>query len=118
MIGTIFIDRAVFDVFIGCRPEEHEYRQVLLVSVEIDIDTSTSSKSDEVTDTVCYAGLHGKIKDLVESKKFHIVEHVAEKIFDICFSYSLVLKANICIAKPNALEDVGSVGVKMMRNKV
>jgi dihydroneopterin aldolase len=117
MIGTIFIDQAIFYAFIGCKPEEHEQRQVLLVSIEIDVDVSISSKSDEIMDTVCYAELHKQIKTLIDTEKFHIVEHVAEKILNICFSYNQVLQANICIAKPNALDDVKSVGVKMQRKR-
>jgi FolB domain-containing protein len=117
MIGTLFIKQAAFQVFIGCKPEEHQHKQLLLVSIDMDVDVSSASMSDDIDDTVCYAKIHKQIQELMESKKFHIVEHVAEKVLDICFSYHQVLQAKVQIDKPDALDKVQSVGIKMQRKR-
>ena len=50
-------------------------------------------KTDQLSDTVCYAGIVEHVQHLVQNKRFNLIEHLAGCIHDaIC---TLVTKSNI-----------------------
>lgn len=67
---------------LGCTAEERATLQEVRASIEIRFSqTPKACESDSLEDTVCYAALCTKIKEVVDSKSFHTVEHLAQEIY-------------------------------------
>ena len=106
---------------IGIHPHEKINKQNIIVSVDLSIeDNAVSSPSDvpqKISDVVCYENITNLISDLVELKHIDLVEQLAEEIAQLCLNLPRVTLARVKVAKPDAIETAGSVGVTIERFK-
>ena len=106
---------------IGIHPHEKINRQNIIVSVDLSIeDNAVSSPGDvpqQISDVVCYEHITNLISDLVEFKHIDLVEQLAEEIAQLCLNLPRVTLARVKVAKPDAIETAGSVGVTIERFK-
>ena len=52
--------------------------------MELGLDTRRAAKSDDLTDTVDYAGLADRVVALVEGEPVNLIETLAERIAAMC----------------------------------
>lgn len=64
----------------GCRADEREAGVHLDVDVEVRTDLRPASATDSVDDTIDYARLIERCRQVVEEQSHHLVETVAERI--------------------------------------
>lgn len=106
---------------IGIHPHEKKDKQNIIVSVDLSIeDNAASSPSDvpqHISDVVCYENITNLISDLVRDKHIDLVEQLAEDIAQHCLNLPRVTLARVKVAKPDAIESAGSVGVTIERFK-
>ena len=106
---------------IGIHPNEKINKQNIIVSVDLSIeDNVVSSPGDvpqQISDVVCYENITNLISDLVELKHIDLVEQLAEEIAQLCLNLPRVTLARVKVAKPDAIETAGSVGVTIERFK-
>ena len=106
---------------IGIHPNEKINKQIIIVSVDLSIeDNAVSSPGDvpqQISDVVCYENITNLISDLVELKHIDLVEQLAEEIAQLCLNLPRVTLARVKVAKPDAIETAGSVGVTIERFK-
>ena len=84
----------------GCLPAELELGQWFEVDIEVSLDLSNAGKSDDLMETLNYAELYNRIKEVIEGPSFALIEALASKVLDVCFAFSQVEKAKVLLKKP------------------
>ena len=87
----------------GVLSEETTLGQKFFIDIELLVDLKKAGKSDHVKDTVHYGEAYNIIKNIVEEKRFKLIEALAEDIADtILKTFSLVKEIDVTIKKPEA----------------
>ena len=86
--------------FHGVFPEERLNGQRFVVDVELGLHVETHS--DELSDTVDYAGIADLIRAEIEGEPCRLIETLAGRIADRCLSNSLVQQVRVTVHKPQA----------------
>ena len=87
------------------------------MSIEDNAGSSLGDVPQQISDVVCYENITNLISDLVELKHIDLVEQLAEEIAQLCLNLPRVTLARVKVAKPDAIETAGSVGVTIERFK-
>lgn len=87
----------------GVLPEENSLGQKFFVDIDMYVDLKSAGASDDVADTVNYAEVYNIVKDIVENRRFKLIEALAENIADhIIKEFPVVKEIVINIRKPEA----------------
>jgi len=65
---------------LGVTAAEREVGQRYLVDVELTLDLRRAATSDSITDTVNYAAVYDTVVEIGESRRYRIIEPLAEEI--------------------------------------
>ena len=117
MLGEIIIDELNVSAIIGCMDSERTTKQPLTISLAIQYNMQEASATDDITKALNYAQLSEEIKTYVENSNHYILESLAQKIFDIIFSFSQSQKASLFIYKPEAISYTKRVGLKLFKER-
>jgi dihydroneopterin aldolase len=103
----------------GVLPSERANGQPFLVDVDLGLDTRRAAKSDDLSDTVDYAGLADRVVALVEGEPVNLIETLAERIAAMCLEDAMVEQVQITVHKPEAPVTVAfeDVSVTIMRSR-
>ena len=103
----------------GVLPSERANGQPFLIDVDLGLDTRRAAKSDDLTDTVDYAGLADRVVALVEGEPVNLIETLAERIAAMCLEADRVEQVQITVHKPEAPVSVAfeDVSVTIMRSR-
>lgn len=89
--------------YIGVLEEENKLGQKFILDIELNLALEKAGKTDDVNDTVSYAEVYEVVKEIMENKKFNLIERAGRKIIDKIFSeFEKVKKIKIEIKKPQA----------------
>lgn len=119
-MDKITLKNMAFYGYHGMRPEEKSLGQRFYVDITLFLDLSAAGQSDNIHDTVNYAGIYAVVKQAVEGKPCRLIERLADGISrKIMKEYPTVKKIKTTIRKPLApvpgpIDDV-SVTVKRKR---
>ena len=105
------------EAHVGVTDEERATAQTLIVNVEIEADLAPAGRSDELADSVDYDELATEIAALVRAKESKLLERVAHDIASAISRRKGVAGVTVEVIKPSppTVEDVGEVGVKIVR---
>jgi dihydroneopterin aldolase len=68
---------------LGCSKEEQSLPQVVLVDIDLNFPKPPlACQSDDLQETVCYAKLATRIERVAMEKAYHLIEHLAWRIFE------------------------------------
>ena len=83
---------------------EHERRdgQPFVVDLVLGLHTGPAAASDDLADTVDYAGLALAVKSAVERDPVDLIETLAERIADVCLTDDRVDWCRVTVHKPRA----------------
>lgn len=103
----------------GVLPSERANGQPFLIDVELGLDTRRAAKSDDLTDTVDYAGLADRVVALVEGEPVNLIETLAGRIAEMCLEPAGVEQVQVTVHKPEAPVTVAfeDVSVTIMRSR-
>jgi len=78
-----------------------------------------AGKTDDLNDTIDYASIYEKIKDIVEGRPYQLVEALAERIAGTILDESKVKSVQVTIQKPHVAIPgvVKSLGVAIYRTR-
>jgi dihydroneopterin aldolase len=96
---------------IGIYDWEKKFEREILINIIIDISNSKSTISDLIDDTVDYELIYNQIKNLVETKRYNLIEKLAQEIVDLIMQDLRIDKVSIEIDKMNIFEEVKSCAV-------
>ena len=78
----LMIEGLVFDVRIGCRPNERLRPVKIAFDVAVDYPAPPKScKTDKLEDADCYAGLCEEIQNLVKRHEYNLLEHLCFEVY-------------------------------------
>jgi len=100
---------------IGVRPRERKAPQPLIVDLALHAELQVAGRSDQLTDTIDYAGLVARLRKAVVKSRFQLLEALAEHIADLCLRERIVA-VDVTVAKPGALPGIG-VAVTIHRSR-
>ena len=103
----------------GVYPEERAAGQPFVVDVVLDVDTAAAAASDDVSDTVHYGELAGRITEVVEGEPVNLLETLAQRLADVCLGERLVQSVEVTVHKPEAPVGVpfSDVAVTIVRHR-
>jgi len=88
----------------GANPGERDAEQPFDVDVELSLNLSRAAQSDDLGDTIDYAALHARIRDVVRAHSFALIERLAGAIADELLSDGRVARVRVRVAKPDLLD--------------
>jgi len=86
----------------GVLPAEREAGQEFVVDAVVWLDTSPAAASDDLSATVNYAALAGRLAGLISGEPADLIETLAQRLAAICLDDPRVRHAEITVHKPQA----------------
>ena len=118
MTDIVFIEGLQVEALVGVYAHERDAVQPLLLDIELGYDNRTPAASDDVADTLDYAAVCARVRQLVAGCEPRLLEALAEVLAaDLLRSFAAV-SAKVRIRKPLAAAALGaaSVGVEIVRD--
>lgn len=102
---------------IGTNEQERHEKQDVLINIALHTDLRAAGKSDRIEDTVDYRAVKKGVIAMVEQSSCLLLEHLAERIAQICLADARVERAIVSVDKPGALRFARSVAVEIVRDR-
>ena len=81
-----------------------QWHQVFDAAENLELDLSRASKTDELHDTVNYAGVYESTLKIVAERSYALIERLASAILDEIFRDPRIVRGTVTIAKPDLLD--------------
>ncbi|WP_438866071.1 dihydroneopterin aldolase [Paractinoplanes brasiliensis] len=81
---------------------EREQGQDFVIDVRLDLDLAPAASSDDVTDTVHYGELAGRLAEIVGGEPVNLIETLAGRLVTACLDDPRVTAAEVTVHKPQA----------------
>ncbi|MFN5966848.1 MAG: ribonuclease HI, partial [Pseudanabaena sp.] len=119
MTSKIYLKGVKAYGYIGYLPEENVLGQWFEVDATLSVDFAKASYSDDIEDTVNYISCIRKIENLIQTRKFKLIERLAGEIADSLLEDEKITQAEVKIIKhPPIPNFLGSVAVEIVRSRV
>ena len=102
---------------IGTFEEERRAKQDVVINITLYADLKPAGRSDRLEDTVDYKALKKRVIALVEDSSCRLLEHLAERIAEVCLSEAHIRRVSVTADKPGALRFARSVAVEIVRDR-
>jgi 7,8-dihydroneopterin aldolase/epimerase/oxygenase len=76
--------------------------QDFVVDVVLELDLAAAAASDDVTDTVHYGELAGRLVKIIEGEPVNLIETLADRLVTSCLADVRVAAATVTVHKPQA----------------
>ncbi|MGP4123195.1 MAG: dihydroneopterin aldolase [Sodalis sp. (in: enterobacteria)] len=116
-MDIVFIEQLTVMAVIGVYEWEQERLQKLVFDLEMGWDNRPASHSDDVADCLSYAAVTGTVLSLVNSKRFALIERVAEETAERLMTQFKLPWIRVKIGKPGAIPQAANVGVVIERRR-
>jgi len=83
MTDKIIMTGMPFYGFHGIFEHERELGQQFTVDLEITLNLNKAGQTDDLADTLDYVAVYHKIKEVVENRRFNLLETLAQRIADV-----------------------------------
>ncbi|MEO6117217.1 MAG: dihydroneopterin aldolase [Pseudolysinimonas sp.] len=105
--------------FHGVLAHERANGQLFLIDVVVHLSLREAGDSDELSATIDYGELAGRIASAVESDPVDLIETVAERVAALVLEYPRAMLAEVTVHKPSAPITVpfADVSVTIMRGR-
>jgi dihydroneopterin aldolase len=99
----IILERLAIFAHHGVLPEEQKTGQRFFVSIDCELDLRRAGETDDLADSVNYAELAGRAAAIAGSRRFFLIEALAEAIaHDALATFSRIEAITVRIDKPSA----------------
>lgn len=86
----------------GCLPAERELGQEFIVDVSLGLDLHPAAVDDDLSRTVDYGTLAGRLVDVVRGEPVNLLETLAERLAAVCLDDERVEEVEVTVHKPSA----------------
>lgn len=76
----ILLKNIILYAHLGVKEKEREVRQKISLDVKLSLDLEKIARTDNLEKTVDYEKVYGLIKERVETKKYHLLEVLAQDL--------------------------------------
>jgi dihydroneopterin aldolase len=87
----------------GANAGEQDVAQPFDIDVSFELDLAAARTSDELADTVSYAGVHANVVRIVARERFALLERLGETILGSVMEDARIVRASVSLAKPRLL---------------
>jgi dihydroneopterin aldolase len=103
----------------GVLAEERAQGQLFLVDAVLSVDTRFAAASDDLDNTVDYAGLAQRLVAIVEGDPVNLIETLAQRLAEACLKEDRVAAVEVTVHKPDAPAGVpfGDISVTIARDR-
>lgn len=121
-MDKILMNNLGFYGYHGVLREESVLGQKFFFDIELYLDTKSAGISDDMSKSVSYADVYEVIKDIVENKRFNLIEALSHNIaMDVLTKFELVEEIMVRVKKPeapvNGIYDYFGVEIRRKRNE-
>lgn len=117
-MDKIILTRMQFFGNHGVFPEENKLGQRFYVDVEMLMPLHKPGESDRLEDTINYAEVFSKVKDIVEGRTYRLIEALAENIAsELLHTYTSINEVIVRVVKPHPPFQVVFDGVTIEINR-
>lgn len=116
-MDRIFINGMTVSAVIGTLPHEREKAQNIKIDLALECDMRKAGTTDDLRDAVDYSAVEKLVHDTVSASSFFLLEALAQRIADDCFSFDGVSGVTVRIEKPGGAAFSRSVAVEISRQK-
>ncbi|MCL2831009.1 MAG: dihydroneopterin aldolase [Betaproteobacteria bacterium] len=117
-MDILFIDDLTVATRVGIHRREQVRPQLVELSLKIGFSAVAAGSSDNIDDTIDYAGLISGVQNELAAQRFKLLERLAEHVASFLlreFASSGVRWVQISAAKRGVLRDVRRVGIVIER---
>ncbi len=86
----------------GVLPAERERGQEFIVDAVLWLDTRAAAAADDLSRTVDYSALAGRLAEIISGEPVDLIETLAQKLAAACLADERVLHAEVTVHKPDA----------------
>lgn len=120
-MDRIVMKNLAFFGYHGAMPEENVLGQKFFIDLTLFVDLKKAGTTDSVEDTVHYGEAYNIVKDIVENKRFMLIEKLAQTVCeDLLNKFSKIEEVEISVHKPEApvagIFDYFAVEMRRTRN--
>jgi dihydroneopterin aldolase len=103
----------------GVLPAERELGQEFVVDASLGLDTRPAAETDDLSRTVDYGTLAGRLVAAVEGEPVDLIETLADRLAKICLEDPAVVEVEVTVHKPSApvSHPFTDVAVKIRRSR-
>ena len=112
---TIIVKDLLVSCKIGVYPHEYNRPQQVMINLKCDYYAPAPTPQIEISQVLCYDHLVQSIQAFIKKDHVYFIETLAEEIANICFADKRVQATRIKVEKLEAIPDVKSVGVEIVR---
>lgn len=108
---ALFINSLELELFLGWPSEERSRKQIVCLDMAIHFPAAPKAcASDDLNDTVCYRELIESLRKTICVKKYRLIEHITQDIYDFLKS-ALPSQSEISVnlTKRPQIQGLGSV---------
>ena len=102
---------------VGVLPAERSTPQEVVASLAVGTDTARAARSGELADTIDYAALAERARELIVAGRYRLLETMAEDLADCVLRDPLATSARVTIRKPAAVAGARDAGVEIVRER-
>jgi 7,8-dihydroneopterin aldolase/epimerase/oxygenase len=118
MIGTTGLRQLRIDCIVGIYPHERAQTQTVFFDIELDYDFAPAAASDAIPDAVDYDDVTASVTALVQTKRFQLIETMAESAAAMLLDRIPALRAvRLEIRKPAAVPAADCSFVRVERTR-
>lgn len=114
-MNQIFIDDIHALAKVGIYPHELTGTQPVSITLRLGI-SGRAARSDRIEDTIDYAELVARLREVLAERRFGLLEHLADSLAGLIFDEFRPSWLTLSVHKPQVLDGVGRVGVMIERN--
>ena len=114
-MDIVFIENLKFQASIGVWEWEARIKQNLVVDLWLGTDIKKAAETDELEYAVNYKSVSIRISELINGRRYKLIETVAEEIASTVLSEFDVTWCKVKVSKPRAVERSRNVGVMIER---
>lgn len=115
-MGIIAIRALRAEARIGVGDEERSVPREVVVDLELETSLDRAGESDDLADTIDYAGVVSAVTAVIEGGEVKLLEHLAFKIADAIGRFSGIDRVTVEVSKkPPIAQVVEAVSVRISR---
>jgi dihydroneopterin aldolase len=114
-VGKVYLQDLEIEAVIGIHPWERDVRQRLVLQLEVAVDVAAVAARDDISLTVDYHALAGRIGEFVRTGQYRLLETLAEETAAMIMAEFGVRWLRLRVGKPGAVAGAGDVGVEIER---
>lgn len=106
-----------FKTILGIYEWEESFDREIIINAAIHTDHDSARYTKNINDAIDYDQIITKIKNSLTSKKFKLIEELAQEILDLIMQDSRIKKCEVEVDKVKVVENVESFSITLVSER-